>query len=482
MRISSVFLLVIVILLNCSSEGSEATANATLSTSLTGYSTTYTPQSTSVDAPGSISLSSSVAQAALKFALNSSATGNTNGIIKQEITNYSDQIAYNLAMIEIYKIFADELRVNNKINVSTESSSNCIEPNSTSLYFTQTMLNSMIKIENEYNVDSSSGRASDAFSSMVNTSITPPQYYNWFTKTGTTSDPYTNVLIVGVDNDACSTIGTNPSRLTLKYTDISDNANLKALASFYFSESGLTYLANLGFDAAKKLMTLKLDIKFSSGGVDFRNIVSFSLRECSGSEQLNANEKCAIFRYNSRVTTSGVQINTIGRGKADNNGGIGEAKYLFNEDAFYYREVWDSTGGLTYVGYKDKSTDSWSDLSGSDSSSYNETTYTTSSHSASVIADSNGGSSINITDGKIIDEGYYVAVIQGETPSDSKGDAIVGYYMRETIDDDGTDESASEAEYWGPQPAGGDSIDYTIYSLSGDTYTKRQAKLRITGN
>ena len=60
--------------------------------------------------------------------------------------------------------------------------------------------------------------------------------------------------------------------------------------------------------------------------------------------------------------------------------------------------------------------------------------------------------------------------------------AIVGYYMRETIDDDGTDESASEAEYWGPQPAGGDSIDYTIYSLSGDTYTKRQAKLRITGN
>jgi hypothetical protein len=475
-------------ILGCSSGGSEATAEPNLSSAVSGYATTNTPQTMTITSPESITLSSSVAETGLNFQLNPAASGNSQGVIKTSLSDYNDAIAMNLASIEIYKIFADELRVNNKIPVSTETSSNCVEPNSISLTFTQAMLNSIINIENNYNIPSDGNKVSDEFSSKVNTTVTPPVYFNWFTKSTTASDPYTNVLMIGTDNKACNTIGSEPSLLLLKFTDVTDEANMKATAHLYVSdsESGIpfTYFAALGFDAARKSMTVKLDIKIS----DLRNLVTYTLRECNSSEQKSASN-CSIFKFNTRFTLDGTNYTDMfAAGKADDDGGVGEAKFSSSgtDDAFYYREVWKNTGALTYVGYRDKVTDNWSTLAGSDSTNYDETSYTTSSHTASVATYTcSGCTSVTLQTVNGIDllpEGYYVAVVQGQIPSDNNNQSIYGYFFREVIDDGGTAEDIIDAEYWGPEPNTGESFVYDIWSFSGSTYTQRNARLTLTGN
>ena len=475
-------------ILNCSSGGSEATADATLSSSLTGYATTNTPQTLTVTSPESITLSSSVAQTNLQFQLNPAALGNIQGVMKTLLSAYNDEIARNLANIEVYKIFADELRVNNKIPVSTETSSNCVEPNSISFTFTQAMLNSIINIENNYNIPSDGNKISDEFSSKVNTTVTPPVYFNWYTKSATTSDPYTNVLRIGADNKACNTIGSEPSLLLLKFTDVTDAANMKAMAQLYLSESesGITttYFAALGFDAARKSMTVKLDLKVST----LRNLVIYTLKECNSSEQKSA-ANCSIFKFNTRFTLDGTNYTDMfAAGKADDDGGVGEAKYSVSgsENASYYREVWNNTGALTYVGDKDKATDSWRTLAGSDSTTYDETSYTTSSHTPSVATYTCGGCTsvtLQTVNGKdLLPEGFYFAVVQGQTPSDNNNESIYGYFFREVIDDGGTAEDIIDAEYWGPEPNTGESFVYDIWSFSGGTYTQRNARLTLTGN
>lgn len=489
MKMIVIILVVGLNILNCSS-GGEATADATLSSSLTGYATTNTPQTLTVTSPESITLSSSVAQTNLQFQLNPAASGDSQGVMKTSLSAYNDEIARNLANIEVYKIFADELRVNNKIPVSTETSSNCVEPNSISFTFTQSMLNSIINIENNYNIPSDGNKISDEFSSKVNTTVTPPVYFNWYTKSATASDPYTNVLRIGADNKACNTIGSEPSLLLLKFTDVADAANMKAMAHLYFSESesGITttYFAALGFDAARKSMTVKLDLKVST----LRNLVTYTLKECNSSEQKSA-ANCSIFKFNTRFTLDGTNYTDMfAAGKADDDGGVGEAKFSISgiDDAFYYREVWNNTGALTYVGYRDKITDSWSSLAGSDSTTYDETSYTTSSHTPSVAnyACSEGGCTsvtLQTVNGQsLLPEGYYVAVVQGETPSDTNNQSIYGYFFREVIDDDGTAEDIIDAEYWGPEPGTGESIVYNIHSFSGGAYTKLNAQLTLTGN
>ena len=92
MKMILVLLVVTLHILNCSS-GGEATADATLSSSLTGYATTNTPQTTTVTSPESITLSSSVAQTNLQFQLNPAASGDSQGVMKTSLSAYNDEIA-----------------------------------------------------------------------------------------------------------------------------------------------------------------------------------------------------------------------------------------------------------------------------------------------------------------------------------------------------------------------------------------------------
>ena len=181
---------------------------------------------------------------------------------------------------------------------------------------------------------------------------------------------------------------------------------------------------SFSYDDVKKKSTV--NINFSMGGDNFTSVMN--LAECSSSQKEGMSGDCAVFGFTEKFShTYGGSAETAmikAKGKADDSGGYGIASMTFNSSSIgnmkmEYKEKWNSAGSLTYVGFKDNGSSSFTPMIGSEPGSddaYAESDYDAQGYSVSV-KNSSDNSSFNVNGS------YHIAL---EDPS-SKPEAIIVY-------------------------------------------------------